>query len=271
MSTLQTDLPITVQGRSTTDPRRVFRQFTAICRRNLLHMRGAPIQVVSMAIFPMVMGIVLIYVFGGAIGNGRLDYKAFVLPGITFQTVAVASRLTGVWLNLDFTSGMMDRLRSFPIARSSVLIGRIVADVCRMVIVFIVMFAFGFAIGFRAPGGPLAVVGTMLLMVGLGMALCWVSACIGLFLRKPQSVQMATSLWMLPLQFCSSMFVPPDTMPWWLRGFAEVNPVTLVCDASRALMSGADATGPVLGTVAWIVGTTVVFGPLAVMRYGRRF
>lgn len=270
MSTLRTDLPIMVQGRSTTDPRRVFRQSMAICRRNLLHMRGAPIQLVSMAFFPMLIGLVLIYVFGGAIGNGQLDYKTFVLPGITFQTVAVASRLTGVWLNLDFTSGMMDRLRSFPIARSSVLVGRIIADVCRMAIAFVVMFAFGFAIGFRAPGGPLAMVGSMLLMVGLGIALSWVSACIGLFLRRPQSVQMAASLWMLPLQFCSSMFVPPETMPGWLRGFAEVNPVTLVCDASRALMSGADATGPVLGTIGWIIGTTVVFGPLAVMQYGRR-
>ncbi|WP_281287601.1 ABC transporter permease [Amycolatopsis rhizosphaerae] len=241
----------------------------AICRRNLLHMRGSPMQLVSTAVFPMLFGIVLIYVFGGAIGNGRIDYKEYVLPGITFQTVAVASRLTGIWLNLDFTSGMMDRFRSFPIARSSVLIGRITADVCRMVIALVLMFAFGFAIGFRA-SSPLAVLASMLLMVGLGMALSWVSAFIGLMLRRPQSVQTAASMWMIPLQFGSSMFVPLDTMPGWLRIFAEVNPVTLVCDACRALLAGTDALMPVAGTVFWILGTTAVFGPLTVMRYARR-
>ncbi|MFD2415748.1 ABC transporter permease [Amycolatopsis pigmentata] len=242
----------------------------AICRRNLLHMRGSPMQLVSTAIFPMLFGVVLIYVFGGAISNGRMDYKEYVLPGITFQTVAVASRLTGTWLNLDFTTGMMDRFRSFPIARSSVLIGRITADLCRMIIVLLLMSAFGFAIGFRVSGGPLAVLASMLLMVGLGVALSWVSAFIGLVLRRPQSVQMTASLWMIPLQFGSSMFVPPDTMPGWLRVFAEVNPVTLVCDASRDLLTGADAARPVLGTILWILGTITVFGPLTVMRYARR-
>jgi oleandomycin transport system permease protein len=266
----RTDLPIMAPGSSTTDPRRVFRQSMAICRRNLLHMRGSPIQLVSTAFMPMLIGLVLIYVFGGAISNGRMDYKDYVLPGITFQTVALASRLTGIWLNLDFSSGMMDRFRSFPIARSSVLIGRITADVFRMMIAFVLMLGFGFVIGFRVSGGLSAVLGSMLLMVGLGMALCWVSAFIGLVLRRLQSVQMAVSLWMIPLQFGSSMFVPPETMPGWLRGFAEVNPVTLVCDACRDLMSGADAMQPVLGTIFWIVGTTAVFGPLAVMRYARR-
>jgi oleandomycin transport system permease protein len=261
----------TVAGATRKDPRTVLRQCAMICRRNLMQLRSDPLQLFSATFMPILITIIFINIFGGAIGGGSENYTQYLLPGITVQTVTVASRLTGVGLNLDFTTGMMDRFRSFPIARSSVLIGRIAADLCRMVLAQIVMLAFAFLIGFRIYGGPLATLAAMVLMLGFGAALCWVSAWIGLVVRGAESVQMIGSTWIIPLQFGSSMFVSPSTMPGWLRTVVEVNPMTLVCDACRDLLLGANAIAPVLGSLAWIVGLTAVFGPLAVLRYSRRF
>jgi len=233
-------------------------------------MKSEPLELFSAAFMPLVFGTVFIYVFGGAISGNGLDYKQFVLPGLTFQTVAVVARLTGVWLNLDFANGMMERFRSLPIARSSVLAGRIAADLCRMVVALAVMYAFAFAIGLRVPGGVAAVFGAVLLMLAFGAALACASAFLGLALRAPQTVQTVGSVWMIPLQFGSSMFVPTSTMPDWLRAVAEANPVTLVCDACRALIQGVDATSPVLGTLAWTAALIAVFGWLSVRQYARR-
>jgi oleandomycin transport system permease protein len=271
MTTSTTERPVAAAGASRRDPRRVLRQSLAMFRRNMMQLRADPLDLLAGAMMPMLLALIFLYVFGGAISNGNIaGYRLYLLPGIMVDAITFASRSTGVGLNMDFSNGMVDRFRSFPIARSSILIGRITADVMRMALGQIVMLTFALLVGFRAAGGVGSILAASLVMLAFGAALSCVSAFIGLAVRSPQAVQSLGFMWMIPLQFASSMFVQPSTMPSWLRGFAEINPVSLVCDASRDLMMGVDATGPLLGTLAWIVGIVAVFGPLAVLQYSRR-
>ncbi|WP_030431031.1 ABC transporter permease [Allokutzneria albata] len=256
-------------------PGRVLRQSLAICRRNLLQLKGDPLQALDV-VMPMLLAGVFISVFGGAIGGtasgaaAGADYKQYLLPGIMIQAVSVVSMATGIGLNMDFDSGMMDRFRSISIARSSVLVGRIAADLCRMTVGLALVFLFSLVIGFRPEGGAPATLASIALMLAFGVALAWISAFIGLAIRSPQTVQSVGFAWLVPVQFASSLFVPTATMPDWLRPVIELNPITLVCDACRNLMLGVDATAALTGALLWIGALIAVFAPASVVCYSRR-
>ncbi|MFD0383471.1 ABC transporter permease [Streptomyces stramineus] len=241
----------------------------AITRRNLTQIKSDPAQLLDATVMPMVFTLVFVYVFGGAIGNGQADYRQYLIPGIMVQTVSFAAQVTGVALNMDFSKGVMDRFRSMPIARSAVLSGRILADVW-LALGQVVILAFAFLIGFRVHTNVLAVLGAMALLLLYGIALSWIAAFVGLVIRSPQTVQSMGFLWMIPLQFGSSMFAPPSTMPGWLRAFVEINPTTLVVDACRGLLVGGPVASNVIGSLLWIGGVLLVFVPLSVRQYGRR-
>jgi oleandomycin transport system permease protein len=248
---------------------RPLRHTGIMLRRNLLSLRAEPLQVLDVAIMPMVLAVVFLVVFGGVLGGGG-DYRAWLLPGMIVETVAFAARATGVGLNVDFGTGIMDRFRALPVSRASVLAGRIAADACRMALGATLVLVFALVIGFRIRTGPLAVLAAFAVLLAFGTALSWVTAFIGISVRSPQAVDTAGFLWIIPLQFGSSMFVDPATMPGWLRAVAAVNPISLACDAVRALLNGGPALAPVLGTLGWTVALTAVFAPLAVRAYARR-
>ncbi|HEY0495056.1 MAG TPA: ABC transporter permease [Kutzneria sp.] len=246
------------------------RHSLAICRRNLVHIRNDPEQLLDATVMPIVFTLVFLYVLGGAIGGDHLDYREYLLPGIMVQTASFASTVTGIGLNTDFGQGVMDRFRSLPISRAAVLAGRIGSDVCRLLLGQLVMLAFAFVVGFRVHTNPIAVLGAFALLLLYGTALCWVSAFVGLSVKNAQVVSTVGFLWMIPLQFGSSIFAPPDTMPGWLQAFVAINPTTLVTDACRGLLVGGPVAGSALGAIAWSVGLMVVFAPLAVLRYRNR-
>lgn len=251
-------------------PAAMLRQVSAVSRRNLVRARNDPGQLVDSTLMPMALALVFIYVFGGAIGHDQDSYRQYLLPGIMVETASFASRATGIGLNLDFSNGVMDRFRSLPIARSAVLSGRILADFWRMLLGQVVMLAFAYLIGFRVHTGigpALAAIGVILLF---GVALCWVSAFIGMLVRSPETVQSVGFMWMIPLQFGSSMFTSPDTMPGWLRAFANVNPVSEVINTCRDLLIGGPVTPYLWPALAWILGIIAVFAPLAVRQFLRR-
>ncbi|ARF54304.1 ABC transporter permease [Streptomyces gilvosporeus] len=245
-------------------------QSLAIARRNLTQFKSDPSQLLDATVMPMVFTLVFVYVFGGAIGKGQADYRQYLIPGIMVQTVSFAAQVTGIALNLDFSKGVMDRFRSMPIARSAVLSGRILSDVCRLTLGQAVILAFAFVIGFRVRTDVPSVLAAVGLLVLYGVALSTIAAYVGLAIRSPQAVQSVGFLWMIPLQFGSSMFAPPSTMPGWLQAFVEVNPTTLVVDACRGLLDGGPVAGNVSGSLFWIGGLLLVFVPLAVRQYGRR-
>ncbi|MGW2182498.1 ABC transporter permease [Streptomyces sp. NPDC001732] len=272
-----TSSPVTPQspplptGSGRVGPRATLRHSFAIARRNLLQIRSDPGLLLDSVVMPIVFTLIFLYVFGGAIWGDRPgDYRQYLLPGIMVQTLMFASRSTGYLLSADFGSGVMDRFRSLPIARSAVLTGRILADMGRLLLGQLVMLGFALLIGFRVETGFLSAMAAVLLTLLYGTALAWVSAYIGLAIRSPNTVQSVGFLWMIPLQFGSSMLVPTSTMPDWMRAFATVNPTTLVTDACRNLLVGGPTATPVLGSVLWSVGLMTLAIPLAVSRYRRR-
>lgn len=248
------------------------RHTLAITRRNLLLIRNDPGQLIDATIVPIILTLVFVFVFGGAIqGDGNQDdYTQYLIPGIMVQTISLATAVTGMSLNLDFSRGIMDRFRSLPIARSAVLSGRILADVCRLSLGQAIILVFGLIIGFRINTNIFSALAAVGLLLLFGVAMAWIAATIGMTMRSPQAVQGIGFLWMLPLQFGSSIFVPTSTMPGWLSGFAEVNPTTLVTDTVRALLSGGEIGNSLWGALAWIGGIIVVFVPLAIRQYRRR-
>jgi ABC transporter DrrB family efflux protein len=219
---------------------------------------------------PVIFVLLFRYVFGGAIDTDGIDYVDFLVPGIIVQTAVFGALVTGLGLTEDMKAGVVDRFRSLPIARSAVVVGRTAADVAMNTLTLTVMVLVGLAIGFRPnqPAYDLAL--AFVLVLAFSYAFSWISAWVGLTVRDPETASSAGFIWVIPLTFGSSAFVPTDSMPGAVQAFADVNPVTLAVDAARALTIGhGDALPPVLGTLAWLAGLLLVFVPLAVRAFRR--
>jgi ABC transporter DrrB family efflux protein len=229
-----------------------------------------PTYVVFSFVQPVILVVLFRYVFGGAINTGGVDYVDFLMPGIMVQTAIFGALVTGIGLTEDLKAGVVDRFRSLPIARSAVLVGRTAADIVMNVLTLIVMLLVGVAIGFRPSEPVYDIALALLLVLGFSYVFSWISAFVGLSVRDPETAQSAGFVWVFPLTFASSAFVPTSTMPGVVQAFADINPVTLVVDAVRALMIGqGDVVGPALGTIAWLVGLLLVFVPLSVRAFRR--
>src|SRR5207248_10615082 len=199
----------------------------AITRRNLLKYVRVPTLLVFSTIQPVMFVVLFRYVFGGAIKlPPGLSYVDYLMPGIFVQTVVFGSTQTGVGLAEDLAGGMIDRFRSLPMARSAVLAGRTLSDTVRNVFVVLLMTGVGLLIGFRFHGGFVPSVAGLGLTVLFGFAFSWISALIGMSVRDPEAAQAAGFIWVFPLIFASSAFVPVQTMPSWLQTFARNNPIT---------------------------------------------
>ena len=244
----------------------------AMTWRNLLKYIRLPTLLVFSTIQPVMFVLLFVYVFGGAI-EGTLppgvEYIDFLMAGILVQTVLFGSTQTGVGLADDLSRGMIERFRSLPMARSAVLAGRTLSDTVRNVFVVVLMTAVGSAIGFRFHGGFIPALAGLGLAVFFGLAFSWVSALIGMSVRDPEAAQAAGFIWMFPLVFASSVFVPVDTMPEWLQAFSRNNPITHTANAIRSLTQGGPVWHALWLSVAWIVAILVVFVPLSVNRYRR--
>jgi ABC transporter DrrB family efflux protein len=241
-----------------------------VARRNLLHIKATPEQLVEMTIQPLMFLILFVFVFGGAIAGSSQEYLQFALPGILVQSVAFLPFTTALALNVDFQRGVIDRFRSLPIARSAVIGGRIAADAVRIAWSVLIITGFGVLLGFRFGGGAAGAVGAYALVVAFGITMCWPMAFIGITARTTESVNTWGFMIILPLTFASSAFVPVATMPAWLAAFASWNPITAVIDATRGLMLGGPVAEPLLRSVLWMIGIQAVFAPLAIARYRRR-
>jgi ABC-2 type transport system permease protein/oleandomycin transport system permease protein len=246
------------------------RNTLTIARRNLLHIKATPEQLVEMSIQPLMFLILFVYVFGGAIFDSSREYLQFALPGILVQTVAFLPFTTAIALNVDFQRGVIDRFRSLPIARSAVIGGRILADGFRIAWSILIITTVSVLLGFRFQGGVGGAIGAFALVTAFGLTMCWPMAFIGITARTTESVNTLGFMIILPLTFASSAFVDPATMPGWLEAFANVNPVTAVIDATRGLMLGGEVREPLIRSLLWMVAIQAVFAPLAITRYRRR-
>jgi ABC transporter DrrB family efflux protein len=243
-----------------------------LAKRRLVQIPRIPDELIFATIQPVMFVVLFRYVFGGAItgtGTGP-NYANFLMAGIFVQTVIFGSTTTGIGLAEDLARGLIDRFRSLPMAKSAVLTGRTIADLVRNLFVVIVMLLVGFAVGFRPSGSPLAWAVAIGLLLLVSFAFSWISAVIGLISRSVEAAQSAGFIWLFPLTFASSAFVPVSKMPDWLQGFASHQPVTVFVDAIRALLLGNSAGTLVWQALAWGIGILVVFIPLSVWTYGRR-
>jgi ABC-2 type transport system permease protein/oleandomycin transport system permease protein len=247
---------------------RGFRDMVAVAGRNLTVYRRVPQLVIFSTIQPVVFVLLFRYVYGGVFAKSiNVPYVDYLMPGIFVQTVVFGSIGTAVGLASDTGSGLIERFRSLPMARSSVLTGRTLADLIRSIFIALLMVAVGFAVGFRLHHGVMRLVLAMLLVLLFAYALSWIFATVGLVTGSPETAQAASFPVLAPLVFASSAFIPVNTMPHWLRVFAEHQPVSVTASAARALLLGGPTASYVTQSVLWCVGITVVFAPLAALRY----
>ncbi len=226
-----------------------------------------PQLIVFSTIQPVMFLFLFTYVFGGAIKTSNPHYINYLLPGIIIQAVMFGAMQTGVGLSDDLSKGMIDRFRSLPMSRGAVLAGRTISDMLRNVFVIFLMTCVGFLIGFRFSTGFMDITTAFGLVLLFGFAFSWISATIGLLIKNTESVQVAGFIWIFPLVFASSIFVPIETMPSWLKAFAQINPITVTVNAARGLTIGGEYTPYVWQSLGWTVGILAVFVPLAIWLY----
>ncbi len=200
---------------------------------------------------------------------GFSSYTQFLIPGVFAQTVVFGSAFTGVGLAEDMSKGFIDRLRSLPIIQAAILVGRTISDLCRNVFTYGVMTGVAFLIGFRFEGGLLRAGVATLLLLAFSYSLSWVQALIGISVTSVETANSAGFIWMFPLTFVSSAFVPTETMPSWLQPIADANPFTVVTNAARALYSGLPVGDGVWKSLLWSLGIGVVFCVLSVRKFSR--
>lgn len=239
-------------------------------KRNLIHIRRTPELLLDVTLSPIMFVLLFTFVFGGAIPIPGIEYVDFLMPGIFVQTIAFAGVYTGVLLANDLQKGMIDRFRSLPMSQSTVLTGRTLTDLLRAMLAVTVMWVVGLLVGFRPEGGVTAMAGAIGLMLLFGFALSWVGVALGALVRTPEALQGLIFMTVFPLTFASSAFVRPETMPDWLRVFAENQPMTLVIDAVRSFTLNGTASAEALPAVIWSVAILVVSFPIGVWLYNRR-
>ncbi len=244
-----------------------------IARRNLLVWARVPAYLVFTVIQPVMFVLLFRYVFGGAIKVPGASYVNYLMPGIIGQTAAFASFGTAIALAQELKKGVIDRLRSMPMARSAVLNGRLLADTGRMLLTILIIVAVGYAVDFRFQNGFGPAVAMVVLATVFGLSICLIAAFTGLAIGDEESVQAFGLIWLFPLTFVSSAFVPIQSMPGWLQAFANHQPVTYVVNTMRALALGepfsANLTSDLWHSIAWLAGIFIVFVPLAIRAYRR--
>jgi ABC transporter DrrB family efflux protein len=248
---------------------RAVRDALAITWRNLIGYRRVPQLLVFSTIQPVIFVLLFRYVFGGAIAVRGGSYVDFLMPGVFVQTGVFGSLATAIGLAADMKTGLLERFRSLPMARSAVLAGRTLADLTRNVFVVLLMVAIGFMVGFRIHTNALGLIAGILLLLFFGYAMSWIFATVGLALGDPETAQAAAFPVLAPLVFASTVFVPLESMPGWLQVWAEHQPVSVTTSAVRALVQGGPTASLVWQSLAWCVGILAVFAPLAVRRYRR--
>ncbi|MEU7032568.1 ABC transporter permease [Streptomyces sp. NPDC046237] len=281
-TTLLTKAPVDAPGPAPTRPapggegriglRANLRHIGALARRNALQIKQDPESMFDVVLMPIIFVLLFVYVFGGAIsGKGNNDaYVNYVVPGLMAMMGMNIAMAVGTGINDDFKKGVMDRFRTMPIARSSVLIAKIVVEIGRMLIATAILLGMGFLLGLEIKGSILDLFGAIGLSMVFGASLMWIFILLGLAMKTAQAVQGMAMIVLMPLQFGSSIFAPPTSMPGWLETFTDYNPLSNLADAARAMINGTPVGDSVWMTLGWAVVITAVTAPLAVAKFRKK-
>ncbi len=248
----------------------VFTDTATVTWRNLLAYVRIPEQLFFSTLQPIMFVLLFVYVFGGAIKPPGIEYVDYLMPGIFVQTVMFGAVSTSVGLAEDLQKGLIERFRALPMARSAVLGGRTTADLVRNVFVVLLITGVGYAVGFRVSTSFGYYLAAILVILLFAYALSWGFAVLGLMAPNSETAQIMAFPVLFPLVFASSAFVPVQTMPSWLQGFATNQPVSVVINAARYLLVDyppGQSASIVWKALAWGVGLLIVLVPFAVWRY----
>jgi len=251
-------------------PAAAAQQALTLMWRTVVKIKHVPEQLMDVSLQPIVFIVLFVFVLGGGLFGNWHQALQYMLPGILMQTLVFATMGIGIGLNTDLTKGIFDRFRSLPIARSAPLVGLVLGDAVRYVISGAMVLGFGMAIGFRVHTNLLAAVAAFVLVIAFALALCWVTAWVGIIAKGPESVQGFVFVVMFPLTFGSNIFAATSSMPGWLQAWVKVNPISQIVTAERGLLLGGPVASPALQALAWAAGLVVVFFPLSVVAYRRR-
>ena len=207
------------------------------------------------------------YLFGGALAGSPQEYLQALLPGILVMTVSWITMYTGQALNTDIGKGVFDRFRSLPIWRPAVLVGMLLADAVRYTMASAVIIGLGIILGFRPDGGVVGVLLAVALLLVFAFSLSWVWTAVGLKMPTPEAVLQISMTILFPLTFASNVFVDPSTMPGWVQGFVNNNPITHLATAARGLMHGTPVGTEVVWVLLWSGALVAVFAPLTMRLY----
>jgi ABC-2 type transport system permease protein len=236
----------------TVRPASALRDSATMAARSLrLSTRNLDALITSLML-PVMLMLLFVYLFGGAIETGT-EYVTYVVPGVLLLCAGFGSSLTAVSVSQDLTGGIVDRFRSMDVGGTAFLAGHVVASLARNAASTVLVFGVAFLIGFRPDAGPadwLAAAGVLFAFV---LAISWLSAAIGLLTRTPEAASGFTFFVMF-LPYPSSAFVPIDTMPTWIHGFAEHQPVTPVIETLRGLLLGTPVGNSPWQALAWCAG-----------------
>ena len=256
----------------------VFGDTWVVAKRGLLHMRRQPEALADVTLQPVMFVLLFAYVFGGAINVPGGGYEEFLMGGIFAQTIVFGAFGVAIGLANDRTNGAIDRFRSLPMARGSVLGGHAISSLLRSLLPIVLMSLCGLIVGWRIHTSVYEAAGAYLLMIAFSFAIIWVGVLLGSLLPSPEAVQGVAFVVIFPITFVASTFVPINTLPGVLKTIAEWNPVTSMSEALRQLFGNptADLTDPawslehpVAYSVIWIVGIVLVCAPLAIRAYRR--
>jgi ABC transporter DrrB family efflux protein len=259
--------------------RSVLQQSLTVVWRNLIHIRRMPEMLLDVTIQPVMFVLLFAYVFGGSISVAGSSYREFLLPGIMAQTMIFSAAVVAIGLNNDLAKGIVDRFKSLPMSRQSVLIGRSISSLIHSSIGIVVMALTGLLIGWRIRDGVVDAVLGFLLLILFGFSMIWLGIWVGSLMRSVEAVQGFMFTVMFPLTFVANTFAPTSSMPSWLRVVAEWNPVSSLTAGCRELWgngttheAGAQLPlqHPVVSSLLWSVVFTAVFAPLAVSAFRRR-
>ena len=249
--------------------RHLVRDTATLSGRSLRHVVRSPDTIITTAITPIVMLLLFVYVFGGAIDSGDVEYVNYLLPGILLITVASGVAYTALRLHTDVASGISERFQAMPIARSALLWAHVLTSVVANLVSLVLVVLVAVAAGFRSNAGVAAWLAVIGIVVLFTLALTWLAVPAGLAAKSAEGAG-AFSYPLLFLPFVSSAFVPTNSMPGPVRWFAEHQPVTSIVNTLRNLYAEQPLGNDVRTALTWCVGLLVGSYALGVRSYHRK-
>jgi ABC transporter DrrB family efflux protein len=255
------------------------RDVVVLTRRNLAHIAREPAQLSDATVQPVLFTVLFVYIFGAAMVIPGGTYKQFAIAGLVVFNITTSTMGTAVGVSSDLKSGVIDRFRTLPMARSSILAGRTFSDLLASILCATIVLITGFVIGWRPDNGLPGVIAGLAVAVLFAYAMSWLMACVGLSVSDPESAQGIGLLVLFPIAFVSSAMVPTQGLPGWMQPIAEWNPVSAVAGSLRelfgnpnpaALSDNFPSQNPVFMAILWSVVILAVCIPIARARLKAR-